>query len=1540
MADLTDVGMIGLKPSKPTPEESKLYNEIFKRGEAELLPASDEQVLKSSGKLLDAEYKSLEKEFKNKLEVDNLMDEVNKTLNPLNLAQGGNLKAIAKEIGMDDATLAKYDDLMSEAEMLEYKANVLDVEYGPEESEVMYRKLVNSNQSLAQNAYDDTTEIMYGLFVGLPAGVLRSAAGAAKAAYRASDSDLTMKERVRASEAVGAHLNQLPEAFVSGYASGIKQLLRGSTGFREAPIETLLTVLPIGALAKASARAAKRGAALSRTKAARSKPMYRQQADDAPAPTDSRMATAAEKTQALDEAGGRITAKKPTIAEDAGQVWREFYDTYAQSSSLNLADNSLKLLKQIDNRPKTSAAVGALIGAGLGGVPGAVAGAAGTLTLSKVASAPIIRLAFDESYKINDKTYKDLNDVPVEATKTFYKEMNKMNDISGLSDAQLAVLDKALTSGFQTGPHRAAYSAIELIGNITKILDDVEAAEKAGIEKTRNKLYGELEATKERLGNLIDDIDSKLPEQTPEMATQEIFARENAQRILNEKIAEEASATAKPSASTTNQFSKLKQDEAAQAKRQIVIDEARAKVEQLKENQPLDASQIKDGVLQPEIQPRDPRAFRLKDETIASLSEDLKKIFPKRKSEVEGFEKITGKAVTKMKDDFLGKLDVDAAKGGYKNIAEYMAMNENPLMTFLHDGKPIDNVSFFFEMSDDASRIDPAKFEVVARTPEAKELADAALAVRRGITEVSKKYRGINTGTAAKPVPFLPETVYVANVPHYRHMGSRRQAFDVKGKRKQLEEGFDVKEDIRDAAPDVRAVSQPTVADLNRQKVFARTGATDAQKAAYGIQMGKDFVDSMANGMYKTANTGEFYRFANDLYKEAGNPSGLPASQRWLFKDKKEFDSANKAVPGGLKKSDYVIVPTTYLDEAGRTLYGPLSGTVMRRAEFNLINNKSKLDNLYAALSDMIALSSDTWANALGKKTRVSLPTKRTNNLFDKAVDKYKGANNWVKAINTVANPVYFANTTKGYSDLLMLEGINPAEMFKGMAKNKQRDFIAQAMLETGHFRPSAMMVGALENIGLTPANLGLNPAKYAKKTFQNNVVDAKAMMDIWKDIVKAKDRNDMSVLEKMQDNKNALSKGAGQTIKMVSEVVGESPQFLMEAFTLGGFNSALAAFIDLGARRTMFESILKGEAKRRGVTLKDIVNDKKFLDAAARQTNKKMISYDNMPWLHRKINEYSPFDPYHNWYVGSLRRFLDYATDKPLVSTAARSAGEMEKNQRSEFFKNIQRNMSERERGMIAQLPLEDKNLYLSLAYASVFEPSIVDPVKMATLGILLEPTTMQHKMLRRFNSKKISDAIDEGNTGEAINAAIRAMRDEGMATVNLTDSGIWRFVNALRGKRANFDPTVEKTTDAVEIMKDGGAALLPTVYGFYVGSETASFFDEDFQKEQIAKTGERRSRVLNLTPSELLFRSLGFRIQRNRPNLEGYFDPQVAKAKERILNEIGAEYDADIEKATTLKLEERKMALEAAKLKAVMQLDSVANDLMTRYEKNPTGN
>ena len=65
MTDLTDVGMIGLKPSKPTPEESKFYNDIFKRGEAELLPASDEQVLKSSGNLLDAEYKSLEKEFKN-----------------------------------------------------------------------------------------------------------------------------------------------------------------------------------------------------------------------------------------------------------------------------------------------------------------------------------------------------------------------------------------------------------------------------------------------------------------------------------------------------------------------------------------------------------------------------------------------------------------------------------------------------------------------------------------------------------------------------------------------------------------------------------------------------------------------------------------------------------------------------------------------------------------------------------------------------------------------------------------------------------------------------------------------------------------------------------------------------------------------------------------------------------------------------------------------------------------------------------------------------------------------------------------------------------------------------------------------------------------------------------------------------------------------------------------------------------------------------------------------------------------------------------
>jgi len=479
-----------------------------------------------------------------------------------------------------------------------------------------------------------------------------------------------------------------------------------------------------------------------------------------------------------------------------------------------------------------------------------------------------------------------------------------------------------------------------------------------------------------------------------------------------------------------------------------------------------------------------------------------------------------------------------------------------------------------------------------------------------------------------------------------------------------------------------------------------------------------------------------------------------------------------------------------------------------------------------------------------------------------------------------------------------------------------------QKFLESGEAETTAMMYGVMNDAGINPQLMGFSgvPGKM-KETVVTGAkeawIDWKQLGDVSKKIAEEKAKRTKSVDGVLA---KSLKKQGGRLTKALLTL----PENLKSLFTLNGFNSAFAAMIDVSARVTMFEHLVKRKADHLKISPEKVLADPKLVREIAKRTNDDMIHYNDMGKLHEWGRKYLPWDPFHAWYVRSTSRLLRYGGEHPILSRTALSAEKERRAIMSEELREARRKLPVRIRDFAFKLgPDTNKDLWLSVVYNSIFEPTQIDPYKLLTFGFAMEPKTERAVVEREMRERQDfeQDVGEKGKYGKL--NILQKLAAEFKASGTQTDMGLMKMYNSVSG-RTDFwdlsrDPVASDMTRMSNAARDFG---LPTLVNFYMGKELMSFFDGDIQAQMRAEHGEMRSQTLNLNPAELVIRSLGPSLFRESPD-----NDRISRAVASKITLINREFDDRLGDADGDA--EKRDAIERLRSDVIEMMENIADDL-----------
>ena len=1328
--------------------------------------------------------------------------------------------------------------------------NMLKERLGEERGEAEYRQAVNRNQAAATNLKDDATDLIKGLMIGLPKVMIDTVVDGTVLTLRSQDPSLTMKERVEASKAAARSFTQLPDMFAGGLTSGLVALSKGARGVKEEPLNVALTILDLKGAAAAGAKAAK----------------------------------------VVKE--GRIPSPR--------EIGREFVD----ASSVNVVGKAKEFIKI---KQKTSD------GKGWG---------------------LLAELLTDGDAKANNEFRGALREADEASRGEFWKSFNQIQGIKLLDEAQIIKLDQALRFGDDALSMKNAYKAVNLMQDLKKAVEEINAAERQGADEliieTRNAYDKTLAELNKELLKIEETPVLVMEEGPPLGALQRLDNKGRKQARLEQKALRQdkrekgfdpLQLVDKAKSLEGIRPDTIQRIRGEQAAKRAEVNRANQEIYEAKKkaDEDIDAAIDTEAAMITELNNAYAAGKKQRAKDLASLKRPVKTpeasaqrdaILAEITSDFSGLQKRNNKTAAKTDKELAKTLNksIDATKSGGANLVQWLNKNQNPYLEFSYKGTPMTNAAFLFGLDElvASGKFDPSQIKVKALKKEYEPIADIALKSRQVLSDLAMQQRDINVGTLDKPVMLVPTEALAANMSSYVHNSTRPGKFNIEKLERRLDaERTKKKEQLLDdkslmqGTPAIDRGIGPrqrkTVSRLDDEIVSAEKKAEE-----YRLLGAADLVTNIQAGITKTQRSLQYYKFLNDLVKNQlgivkGGPLKGPAAritEKILFKDMDELNAYSKSFPMRDRNyiaSEFVKVPTIKTEPGNKNsplLYGPISGMIIRKAEFEAINRTWQMEKLIDMMTFEGGLS-----KAISDQPRVRQPKlaeprriRGAGDVFAAALDLNRDIIAYQRAINTVSNPVYFANTVKGYTEMLAQNNVPPHKIWQNMEKNTKLDNpYRDAFFETGIPKNTAAMYGVLKDLNINPSSIGIfglpkGAAKSVKGLGKELLVDWKQLGQVSEALAKAKRKSSDSALVNAWNNKNSIK---------YRQFLLSLPSNLKDIFGLNGFNSAVAAMIDVSARVTMFEHLVNQRAKARGESPMRVLEDKAAVAELARLADELMINYDGMGRINETVARNHPVDPFHNWWAASTSNLFRKTFENPLANKAAMQS---EKQLRATLSAERQRardNLPVRMRGMVLELdsPAQEQ-LFLNLAYSSLNEPSQIDPMKLLTLGIILEPKTN-----RDMIERKMAEA--EGFLSEL---GVSARN-----TIAHTDMGLAKIWNGMAGRSDFWSLERDPTQGILErVMYAATDAAMPNIWNFYFLKEMTSLFDQKRQKDNIRIYGHPRSGMLNLGPAELVLRSFGVPLNRmNRHEMS----TRWGKAFEAKVNDINKKYGDRIRDAQKVK-------------------------------------
>ena len=1314
------------------------------------------------------------------------------------------------------------EPLYTPAEMTKNRT-ILYEKFGEVEGESRYRQLVNRQQNVFQNGAEDLKDVIIGLTVGLPTAGFNTVYDTVDFGIKSLAAG-NEKDRVKYAKAAGASATQLVDAIGGGMLASANQMTRGYRGIKEAPLEVALGFADVSGLAKAGKAA----------KVARSEGKSL-------------------KGVAKEAARGYSEGSKLPFMDILSNTVTKMYEKTAPGSAANKA------------------------------------------------SGAIVEMFFDPDAKAMQEFREVLVNADEGMRSDFWKTVNSFEEINHLEPAALSRLDEALRFGDDPRSIRNAEAAVGLMANLSTLLEQIQKAEIEGAEARYADLMEDYTFARNSLDSKMEDLKTKPLDEIP--------ADQQARELMNsmpemKKVAEQEARAAQkltvPGGPEEALLGAMEQGrvpnlaragDETKAMRNAKIRQTEKEIKAAEDAYEAGTAQADDYVS---------GSIKEGERIMSDLQKAVKTEGPAAKRDKALAVEIA-KAKRLAKDGF--DIDMDLVKDIEKssqakknnketNIVQWMQSNKNPYMEFTYDGVPMNNIAFFFDLEHQIKdgKFDPSKIEAKALKPEYEELVNVSLDIRKRMAEMSLEQNKINVGKADAPVPFLTEKTTAYNVSSYLPDTRRKSRMGLE----KLEGELDLlnNQALQMDNPTVAAATQygpdaiaNPIGSRQKKDVARRTDIDDATKQKeFRLRRGADdFVLNLQTAVANTQKEMHKYKLLNKIFDDqiAGGAELNPAS-KYVFDTAQEALAVtnDKSQSRNFFKKEMVEIPEIKTEPGNPRspyLYGPLSGKFMRRAEFEALNRVIKTDNFIRKTGEMLA------DKIVGYGAKQLRPSGKIEAVVKPALDLYTGGIKYSRAVNTVANPVYFANTISGYMQMLALQDVNPLGMFTNMKKNVSKNNVyLKKFLESGVPEGTAFMYGALDQAGINPSAIGLGGlGSLGKRSFKRFLSETGADMKAWSkitdDIAKAK--------QKITGNNEAQGKLA-KLAGFGGQLGQAMPKLAVDMFTGNGFNSAVAGLIDVSARATLFEALVKRKAKALNVDPSKVLDNDSLVKEIARQTDKDMVNYKNMGRANAFISKYHPVDPFHAWWVRSTSHLFNTMGNRNVL---ARGAKQLEKSQKalmSERLKDLRKNLPQRMRGAVLSLPsTANPDLWLQLTYSSIYEPSMVDPMKLATLGLALEPKTERDMLERKIAMKK-------SGPGQALTEAIK---QTGLST----DIGWAKLWNNMSGRKDYYSQETDPTMDTWDIRRIAAGAkdmALPNLWNFYASKEFGSFWDEAQQKKNLDETGELRSSMMNLTPAELVLRSLGLPITRMDPATN---NARWARAFDVVKNDINKKFRNTIKKS-----------------------------------------
>lgn len=915
---------------------------------------------------------------------------------------------------------------------------------------------------------------------------------------------------------------------------------------------------------------------------------------------------------------------------------------------------------------------------------------------------------------------------------------------------------------------------------------------------------------------------------------------------------------------------------------------------------------------------------------------------------------IVGKLQTSLKRDIKSERIRDPKGGkllGIKpkkvaTLADFLLQNlANPNLDFTVDGKAVDNIQFYFKHADEGTgRIDPSSIEVKAKTPEYKEIADTVQDTRRALAELSQAMPKVNTAARGKYAPLIADDVVLANILSYVHNPTRRAKFGVDKLSRELERLQEEKAAAAKLEGELEKAQTPQEKDAifeDMSREATRSGRDKPYLTKEGmlelgftepktVSRNKDVPAAVLEdlrlrsveelsamiqiGVTKAADAMKHYTTMSDIVKMNENSFGNREPHRVVYENKADFDTANTS--RSMDNTDYVKVPDIKTNDKGGTVFGELSGMLMERRAFDTLRREMRVDDVFSIPS----------AKDAGGGFRV--PSAKKGGLPDAFAAFYRDANQIMKGTMTISNPVYFANTFKGYADLLIMEGVAPWEMWLYMAGIKKNQSLTDAMLRTGYFKDSALVYGTLDDGG-KPWNLNIAgiPGTFLKSitdTAKNTATDARTL---WKLTSRIQEAAGEGYKKKILNSKAARVTGA---------VLSQAPEtILKDAPTFGGFNAQVAAWMDFNSKRAMMDAYTRREAAARRVPVEDIYKNAEIMRMLAKKADEDMVGYKRLGIFNQWANKYNPAQPFTNWNVRSRGRGLNYITSNPLkaqmaIQAVRKNRREME-DEKNALVRQIISSLPTKKAAMSIAAPdiralfggssRQLRDLWVDLTYMSVMSSDTFSLAPLLSANLFAAPVSERLEILTELRKRYSEDLLRfrpernehdqiivdvDGNPnmipvedprdvewGELLKNSQHMITDQAMNTLMQTDTGLVRIARAAMGDRSAYDPRKKSTASSLErIFTDVPAAMAPNIYSFYMMGELAAIGDDASQEENIQKYGERRSPSLNLNPGELYAKMFGVPIFREPEEKNERYNDKI----ETMITNFNTEFDKDI--------------------------------------------